>query len=226
MGLGEPRFELSLRPAKRTGADEMWDRAEAILAETLDAKGITYKTNPGEGAFYGPKIDLFFTDAIGRPWQLGTIQLDFSLPERFALEFVKEDSSAARPVMIHRAMLGSLERFLGILIEHTGGALPLWLAPVQAVVIPIADRHLGYARLVEEQLRAAGLRAQVDARGERMNLKIREAQMQKVPYMLVVGDREQAEQAVAVRLRTGENLGARPLEATVAEMKERVAQRK
>ena len=214
--LGQPRFTLSLRPEKRVGSDEIWDRGEETLRNALVALGIPFEEETGEGAFYGPKIDLFTKDALGREWQLSTFQLDFNLPERFELEYIAEDGTAQRPVMIHRAILGSLERFLGVLIEHNAGAFPTWLAPVQAVVIPIADRHLDYAKQVEERLSKAGLRTQVDARNERMNAKVREAQIQKVPYMLIVGDREAEADAVSVRLRSNENLGAQPLDEFIA----------
>lgn len=206
-GMNKPRFTLSLRPEKRVGTDEMWDRAEAALDEIMAASGFEYESVPGEGAFYGPKIDIFVPDALNREWQLGTVQLDFSLPERFDLEYAAEDGSRQRVVVIHRAMLGSIERFLGILIEHLGGAFPLWLAPVQAVVVPIADRHVDYAQDVRDTLAKQGLRVNVDESSDRMNAKIRNAQLQKVPYMLVVGDREAEENAVAVRTRTGGNLG-------------------
>ncbi len=208
LGLDDPRFTLSLRPEKRVGTDAMWDRAEAALEEILADSGFEYESVPGEGAFYGPKIDFFVPDALKREWQLGTVQLDFSLPERFDLEYAAEDGSRQRVVVIHRAMLGSIERFLGVLIEHLGGAFPLWLAPVQAVIVPIADRHLDYARDVQQTLAKQGLRVHVDESSDRMNAKIRTAQLQKVPYMLVVGDREAEENAVAVRTRTGGNLGA------------------
>ena len=191
-GFDDVRVVLSLRPEKRVGADEVWDRAEAALAGVLRELDLAHETAPGEGAFYGPKIDFFVPDAIGREWQLGTVQLDFSMPERFDLQYAAEDGSLQRPVMVHRAMLGSLERFLGVLIEHYGGAFPLWLAPVQATVIPIADRHIPYARSTAAELRAQGFRVHVDERGERMQAKIRDAQMQKTPYMLVAGDREAA----------------------------------
>ena len=210
------RVALSLRPEKRVGSDATWDRAEAIMDSILQTVELPYETLPGEGAFYGPKIDFFVADALGREWQLGTVQLDFSLPERFELEYVAEDGSQQRPVVIHRAMLGSLERFLGILIEHYGGAFPVWLAPVQAVVVPIADRHLEYASQVASRLQAQGFRVQVDGRNERMNAKIRDAQLQKVPYMLVVGDREATEGSAAVRLRSGENPGPKPLGEVIA----------
>ena len=201
----------------------MWGRAEAALVDVLDKSGLDYELKPGEGAFYGPKIDFFVPDAIGREWQLGTIQLDFSLPERFDLEYIAEDGSQQRPVVLHRAMLGSVDRFFGVLIEHYGGAFPLWLAPVQAVVIPIADRHLPYAESVAARLKAEGLRAEVNAKSERMNAKIRQAQLQKVPYMLVVGDREGEANAAAVRLRDGSDLGPVPLDEIAARMASEVA---
>ncbi|MBI4200402.1 MAG: threonine--tRNA ligase [Chloroflexi bacterium] len=214
-GFQQVRMALSLRPEKRMGSDDVWDRAEAALRSVLDEAGLPYEPKPGEGAFYGPKVDFFVPDALDREWQLGTIQLDFSLPERFDLEYVAEDGSRQRPVVLHRAMLGSLDRFLGVLIEHYGGAFPAWLAPVQAVIIPIADRHVTYARTVEARLKAEGLRVQVDDGQDRMNAKIRQAQLQKVPFMLVIGDREAASQGVAVRLRSGESPGTMPLaEAT------------
>jgi threonyl-tRNA synthetase len=198
-GMGSPRYTLSLRPEKRVGNDEVWDQAEDTLRDALRALGVPFEEFEGEGAFYGPKIDLFFEDAIGRDWQLGTFQLDFNLPERFDLHYAAEDGSLRRPVMIHRAIFGSIERFLGVLIEHTGGAFPVWLAPVQATLIPIADRHAEYCRRVGEQLRAAGLRVEV---------KIRDAQLQKVPYMLIAGDRDIEAGAVSVRTRANEDLGA------------------
>jgi threonyl-tRNA synthetase len=207
-GLAEPRFVLSLRPTKRIGSDDTWDRAEEALSKAMNASGYSFEEASGEGAFYGPKIDLFVKDAIGRDWQLSTIQLDMALPERFDLEYVAEDGSMERPVLVHRAVLGSLERFMGVLIEHHDGAFPVWLAPVQATVIPIADRHLEYARAVVERLQRGNIRADVDDRNQRMNLKIREAQLHKIPYMLVVGDREAKDGTVSVRTRNNENLGA------------------
>src|SRR5436190_12590383 len=198
---GFDSFELylSTRPPKRVGREEDWDVAEAALEDTLKRSGIKYLVNAGDGAFYGPKIDLLVNDAIGRPWQLSTVQFDFNLPERFDLTYVGEDGAQHRPFMIHRALLGSMERFFGVLLEHHGGALPVWLSPVQAVLIPIADRHQEYCKQVQARLRASGIRAQIDSGVERMNAKIRNAQMQKIPYMLVVGDREQENGAVAVR---------------------------
>ncbi len=210
-GFDDPTVVLSLRPEKRIGSDETWDRSEAALTDVLAESGLDYKPEPGEGAFYGPKIDFFVPDALGREWQLGTIQLDFSLPERFDLEYVAEDGSHRRPVVLHRAMLGAIERFMGVLIEHYGGAFPLWLAPVQATVIPIADRHVSYADDVASKLRSRGLRVEVDGRNERMNLKIREAQLRKIPYMLVVGDREADAGTASVRSRDKGNLGPTPL---------------
>jgi threonyl-tRNA synthetase len=220
---GNIDIRLSLRPEKRVGTDEMWDKAEVALENALKANSLAYTPAPGEGAFYGPKLDFLVKDAIGREWQMGTLQLDYSLPERFDLTYVAENGEKARPVVIHRAWLGSLERFLGILIEHTAGAFPLWLAPVQAVVVPIADRHIPYAKEVETALKAAGFRCQVDERNERMNLKIREAQLQKVPFMLVVGDKEQADRAVAVRSRTGENLGVKSIAGQIEAMSQQIA---
>ena len=195
----EPRLELSTRPEKRIGTDEMWDAAESALEGALRRKGLAYELNEGDGAFYGPKIDLHMTDSIGRSWQLGTVQLDYSMPERFGLEYTGADNAEHRPVMIHRALLGSFERFIGILIEHYAAEFPLWLAPVQALVLPIADRHLDYAREVQAELATGGLRAEIDERTESVGRKIRDGEVRKVPYMLVVGDREQDGGVVAVR---------------------------
>ncbi len=224
-GFDDVRVTLSLRPEKRIGADDLWDAAEGALASALDARAMDYELAPGEGAFYGPKIDFFVADAIGREWQLSTVQLDYNLPERFDLEFVDADGARKRPVVIHRAMLGSLERFLGVIIEHYGGAFPVWLAPTQAEIIPIADRHLPYAERARAELEAAGVRAHVDVRGERMNAKIRDAQMQKTPYMLVVGDKEAEAGGAAVRLRSGEDLGLAPLAQIAARIAGEAARR-
>ena len=193
------RLELSTRPEQRIGADELWDKSEAALTNALEAHGLEYDLNAGDGAFYGPKIDMHMTDSLGRSWQLGTCQLDYNFPERFDLTYNGADNAEHRPVMIHRALMGSYERFIGILLEHFEGELPLWLAPVQAIVLPIADRHLDYGRSVSEQLQAAGLRAEVDDRGESVGRKIRDAELRKIPYMLVVGDREQESGEVGVR---------------------------
>ena len=206
----EPRLELSTRPEKRVGSDEMWDRAEAVLRTTLEKHGLEYELNEGDGSFYGPKIDAHMTDAIGRSWQLGTVQLDYYMPEQFELAYTGADNAEHRPVMIHRASMGSFERFIGILIEHYAGEFPLWLAPLQAVVLPIADRHVDYAREVAERLREDGVRADIDERSESIGKKIREAEVLKVPYMLVVGDSEQAAGEVAVRRHREGDLGAVP----------------
>jgi threonyl-tRNA synthetase len=195
----EPHLELSTRPEQRVGDDALWDRAEAALEQALDARDLPYTLNEGDGAFYGPKIDLHMTDSLGRSWQLGTVQLDYSFPERFDLTYTGADNAEHRVVMIHRALFGSYERFIGILLEDTAGDLPVWLAPVQAVVLPIADRHVEAARAVEQELRADGHRVEVDDRTESVGRKIREAELRKVPYMLVVGDREAENGAVSVR---------------------------
>ena len=215
IGFDEYDVMLSTRPEKAVGEVEQWELATASLRNTLEARGIEYGVDEGGGAFYGPKIDIHIRDAIGRLWQCTTVQFDFNLPERFGLTYIGEDGREHRPYMVHRALLGSLERFMGVLIEHYGGAFPTWLSPVQAVVIPIAERHLEYARQVQEQIAGAGIRVETDDRNERMNAKIRDAQLQKVPYMLVVGDREAEAEAAAVRLRSGENLGAVPVSQVI-----------
>jgi len=207
-GFDDVRIELSTRPEKRIGSDELWDRAEGALARALDHQGMPYQVNPGDGAFYGPKIDFHVRDSIGRSWQLGTVQLDYQLPRRFDLKYVGADGAEHPPVMIHRAMLGSIERFMAILIEQTAGAFPLWLAPVQAVVLPISEKFAEYGEAVRRALAAAGVRVELDARNEKLGYRIREAQVQKVPYMLVVGAREAEEGTVSVRRRSGEDLGA------------------
>jgi len=203
----QPRLELSTRPTKRIGTDAMWDRAEGALAGALDAEGLEYELNPGDGAFYGPKIDLHMTDSIGRGWQLGTVQLDYSMPERFELAYTAADNAEHRPVMIHRALMGSFERFIGILIEHYAGEFPVWLAPVQAAVLPISDRHLEAAEAAALTLRQGGVRVEVDDRVESIGKKIRDAELRKIPYMLVVGDREAREGTVAVREHHGGDAG-------------------
>jgi threonyl-tRNA synthetase len=205
----KPRLELSTRPEKRVGTDEMWDKAEAALAKALEDESLEYELNPGDGAFYGPKIDLHMTDAIGRSWQLGTVQCDYYMPEQFELSYMGADNQEHRPVMIHRALMGAFERFIGILIEHYGGEFPLWLAPIQARVLPIADRHVEYAREVAAKLVEAGVRAELDERTESVGKKIRDGELKKVPYMLVVGDEEQAEGTVAVRKHRAGDLGKR-----------------
>ena len=210
-GFAEYQVLLSTRPDKYAGTIEVWERATATLEKALQRLEQPYEVDPGEGVFYGPKIDIKLQDALGRAWQGPTIQVDFNLPERFEVTYTGEDGQPHLVAMIHRTVLGSMERFLACLIEQYAGAFPVWLAPVQAVVIPIADRHLDYARRVEAELKAEGLRLKVDAHPERMNSKIREAQLQKVPYMLVVGDKEADTATVAVRLRSGEDMGRRSL---------------
>ena len=206
------RIALSLRPDKRVGDEEMWDKAESKLQKCLEDNNINFKVFPGEGAFYGPKVDFFVPDALGREWQLGTIQLDFSLPERFDLEYVNEQGQRARPVMVHRAMLGSLERFMGVLIEHFAGAMPPWLSPSQVLIIPIADRHIDKALELKSILVGDNIRVDIDSRNERMNSKIREGQMNKIPYMVILGDKEIESEVLSVRLRTGESLQSIPIE--------------
>jgi threonyl-tRNA synthetase len=221
----EPKLELSTRPEKRIGSDELWDRAEAALAAALEARGLSYEINEGDGAFYGPKIDLHMTDSIGRSWQLGTVQYDESMPERFGIAYTGADDAEHRPIMIHRALMGSFERFIGILIEHYAGEFPLWLAPVQAAVLPIADRHAQAGRAVLDALHAAGLRAELDDRSESVGRKIREAELRKVPYMLVLGDREAEEGTVSVRARHEGDQGSEPVAGLVARLVDQVARR-
>jgi len=192
-------LELSTRPDNSMGSDEMWQKAEAALISAMKSKNIEYKLNPGDGAFYGPKIDFHIEDAIGRTWQLGTIQLDFQMPERFDLEYIAEDGLKKRPVMLHRVILGSVERFIGIIIEHFAGAFPVWMAPVQAIILPISDKHLEYAEKIKKELFDAGVRVELDSRTESVGRKIRDAEMQKIPYMLIVGDKEIEANKVAVR---------------------------
>jgi threonyl-tRNA synthetase len=207
----EPRLELSTRPDQRIGTDEMWDRAEAALAGALDALDLAYQLNPGDGAFYGPKIDLHMRDSIGRSWQLGTVQLDYAMPERFDMLYTGADNAEHRPAMIHRALLGSFERFIGILIEHYAGEFPLWLAPVQAIVLPVADRFNDYGAAVIQRLRAEGARVELDDRSESVGRKIRDAELRKVPYMLIVGEREESEGTVAVREHRAGDVGREAL---------------
>jgi threonyl-tRNA synthetase len=222
-GLKDYWLRLSLRDPERkeeyVGSDEVWNAAEAALRSAVDRKGLTYEVGIGEAAFYGPKVDFMVRDALGRDWQCSTIQLDFVQPENFELEYIGEDGQPHRPVMIHRAVTGSTERFMAMLIEHFAGAFPVWLSPVQAMIIPIADRHKEYAQKVLQALKAAGIRAEVDQRGERMNAKIRDAQLQKIPYMLVVGDKEAAADAVSVRLRTNVDLKSMPLATFIERIK-------
>ena len=221
----EPRAKLATRPEKRLGSDEFWERAEQRLRERLEEDGMAYDIDPGGGAFYAPKIDIFIEDALGREWQMATIQADYQLPQRFDLEYRAADGGFERPVVIHYAIYGSFERFIGILTEQYAGAFPLWLAPVQVMVVPIADRHIEYAESVRAVLAAGGIRAEVDARSERMQAKLREAQEQKIPVMVVVGDRDAEAGAVSPRLRTGESSQGVPLDEFVADLQARAGSR-
>jgi threonyl-tRNA synthetase len=221
----QPRYNLATRPDKAIGDPAVWDQAEADLRAALEHNGLSYQVQPGEGAFYGPKIDVDIEDALGRPWQLNTTQLDFNMPARFELEYIGEDGQAHRPVMIHRAIYGTYERFIAVLVEHYAGAFPLWLAPVQAVVVPVSDRHNDYAESVAAQLRDAGFRVEVDSRRERMQAKLRDAQTQQVPYMLVVGDRDQQAGTVSVRERREGDQGAQPVVDFIRTLKERRGKR-
>jgi threonyl-tRNA synthetase len=224
-GFHDLAVKLSLRPAKRAGSDDVWDRAEAGLRDALAASGMQWEELPGEGAFYGPKIEYHIKDAIGRSWQCGTLQLDFVLPERLDAEYVAEDNGRYRPVMLHRAVLGSLERFIGILIENHAGNFPLWLAPVQVVVMGITEAQADYAQEVTNALRAAGLRVECDLRGEKINYKIREHSLQKLPYQVVVGDKEKAAKMVAVRARGNTDLGQMTLSDFMQRLAEEIATR-
>jgi threonyl-tRNA synthetase len=217
---------LATRPEKYVGIPERWDQGEKALKRALDAQGLPYKMDEGGGAFYGPKIDIKVKDALGREWQTSTIQFDFNLPERFEMSYIGEDGLEHEPYVVHRALLGSLERFFGTLIEHYGGAFPVWLAPLQVVLVPIADRHNDYAHSVAAQLKAAGLRGEVNDSSDRMQAKIRDAQLQKVPYMLVMGDREVQAGMVAVRLRNGDDLGAQPVADFIALAQAAIAEKR
>ena len=219
-GFTEYEILLSTRPEKFVGEPEMWDQATQSLDRALQIRQLDYELDEGGGAFYGPKIDVKIKDALGRAWQCTTVQFDFNLPERFDLTFQGSDGRQHRPYMVHRAIMGSMERFLGVLIEHYGGAFPLWLAPVQALLVPIADRHLDYALQIKDKLKGQGFRVDVDSRKERMNLKIRDAQLQKIPYMLVVGDEEMDQGTLSVRHRSEANLGPMPISALAERLKE------
>jgi threonyl-tRNA synthetase len=224
-GFSDVRLALSTRPAQRVGDDALWDKAESALESCLKDKGLDYRLQPGEGAFYGPKIEFSLQDCLGRVWQCGTVQLDFSMPGRLGAEYVSEDGNRQVPVMIHRAILGSLERFIGILIEEYAGKFPLWLAPVQAVVMNITDKQAGYVEEVEKYLKKQGLRAVSDLRNEKIGFKIREHTLQRVPYLLVAGDRELESGSIAVRTREGEDLGSMSLEQLVTRLLDEVARR-
>jgi threonyl-tRNA synthetase len=224
-GFDDIRIKFSDRPAKRVGSDEIWDRAEAALRAAAEAAGLEMTHNPGEGAFYGPKLEFVLRDAIGRDWQCGTLQVDFNLPGRLGASYVGEDSQRRIPVMLHRAMFGSLERFCGILIEHHAGRLPLWLAPVQAAVLNITDRQAPFARQIQETLKNQGVRAEADLRNEKIGFKIRAHTLQRVPYLLVVGDREAGSGSVAVRTRSGKDLGSMSLDRLSEGLKSEIASR-
>jgi threonyl-tRNA synthetase len=222
-GFTEVIYRLSTRPQNRVGDDAVWDKAEKALAEAMDAKRLDWEELPGEGAFYGPKIEFTLKDCIGREWQCGTIQVDFSMPGRLDAQYVAEDGSRQTPVMLHRAILGSFERFIGILIEHHEGRMPVWLAPVQAVVMNITDHQAAFAREVEKSLKDQGLRVISDLRNEKIGFKIREHTLQRIPYLLVVGDREMERGEVAVRSRSGEDLGTLSIEAFAERVRQQVA---
>jgi threonyl-tRNA synthetase len=225
-GFTDIAVKLALRPTPRIGSDEQWDAAEEALRDALRACGAEWQELPGEGAFYGPKIEYHLKDSIGRPWQVGTMQVDFQMPGRLGAEYVAEDNTRKVPVMLHRAIVGSLERFIGILIEHHAGAMPLWLAPVQAAVLTITDRAAPWAEAVTGTLKAAGIRAMADLRNEKITYKIREHSLQKLPYQLIIGDKEAQAKSVAVRTRGGEDLGSMPVEALLARLREEVAARR
>jgi threonyl-tRNA synthetase len=217
-GFEAVRVELSTRPEKSIGTDEQWDSAEGSLREALERQGREFDVAPGEGTFYGPKIDFHVTDALGRSWQCGTCQLDFQMPARFELTYTGADNSDHTPVLIHRALLGSMERFAGILIEHYAGRFPLWLAPLQILILPVADRHVSDARRIESELRAHGLRTRIDERSESVGKKIRDAELARAPYMVVLGDKEQESGSLAVRSHEGGDLGALALEQFLARL--------
>jgi threonyl-tRNA synthetase len=224
-GFPEVDVKLSTRPLKRVGSDETWDKAETALQRALDARQMNWQLQPGEGAFYGPKIEFALRDSLGRSWQCGTIQLDFSLPVRLGACYVAEDNVRKAPVMLHRAILGSMERFIGILLEHYAGQLPVWLSPVQAVVMSITERFVEYAAIVAESLENQGFRAIADLRNEKIGLKIREHSLHKIPYLLVIGEREVEQRTVAVRAQNGTDLGSKTLAELCALLTEQVIHR-
>jgi threonyl-tRNA synthetase len=224
-GFSEIEVALSLRPASRVGADALWDKAEAALSLALETKGLVFRLQPGEGAFYGPKIEFSLKDCIGRVWQCGTIQIDFSMPERLGAQFVASDGTRRVPVMIHRAILGSLERFIGILIEQHAGRFPVWLAPLQVITLSITEKHAGYAAKIAEILKNQGFRVDSDLRNEKIGLKIREHTLQRVPYLLVMGEREMDHQTVAVRTHSGTDLGEMSIDDFAQTIRREVVQR-
>jgi threonyl-tRNA synthetase len=216
------RIELSTRPENSMGSDELWEQAESALQKVLDESGIEYRVNPGDGAFYGPKIDFHIRDAIGRMWQCATVQLDFQLPERFELEYVGEDNQRLRPVVIHRAIFGSVDRFIGILTEHFAGAFPYWLAPIQVRVATVAEDFAPYANEIVSRLQSAGFRAEADVRSEKIGYKIREAQIKKIPYTLVIGEKERSQKVVSVRKYGQGGLGQMSLDSFVGKLRDEV----
>lgn len=219
-------LELSTKPEKAMGSEEQWELATETLREVLEERGLAYTVNEGDGAFYGPKIDFHLTDSIGRTWQCGTVQLDFQMPEKFDLTYIGEDGQKHRPVMLHRVVYGSIERFMAVLIEHYAGAFPVWLSPVQAIILPISEKYHDYARMVLQQLKTAGIRAEIDLRNEKVGYKIREAQLQKIPYMLIVGEKEAAAQEVSVRERSEGDLGPFKVNAFVEKILNEIKSRK
>jgi len=224
-GFTDVDTKLSTRPEKRVGDEALWDKAEDALKNALDSKGMSWTLNEGDGAFYGPKIDFDLRDSIGRVWQLGTVQLDFSMPERLEATYIGEDGNRHTPVMLHRAILGSIERFVGILLEHHAGSLPTWLAPEQVMIMNITDNQADYVRSVRDSLVKQGVRAELDLRNEKIGFKIREHTMKRIPYLLVIGDREAENGTVAVRTRAGKDLGSMPLEQFVEGLATEVASR-
>ncbi len=226
LGMQNYKVGLSTRPEQRMGSDEVWDKSEAALEAAVKKLGIPYHINPGDGAFYGAKLDVEFVDALNRPWQLGTLQLDYNLPEAFNLKYVGEDNQEHRPVMLHRAILGSLERFIGVYLEHTGGHLPVWLSPVQAIILNVTDRVNEYCEQLEDKLFKAGVRVEFDRKSEKLNYKIREAQMRKIPYMLIVGDQESQNQQISVRKRDGTNINGLDAEQFIQELVSAIQARK
>jgi len=224
-GFTDYKVDLSTRPPKYIGNLEAWDAATNALKKALDSKGMEYEVNEGEGAFYGPKIDIMVKDALGRPWQCATVQCDFALPERFDLNYISKDGKKERPVMLHRVVLGSMERFIGTLIEHYAGAFPVWLSPVQAIVVPITDRSHDYADEILAALQKEEIRAEIDKRSEKLQYKIREAQLQKTPYMLIAGDKEKNAGTVSLRTRKEGDLGSMKLEEFVKRIKKEIIEK-
>ena len=222
----EYRVELSTRPEDSMGSDEIWELATSTLRKVLEDRNIPYQVNEGDGAFYGPKLDFHVKDSIGRTWQCGTIQLDMLMPERFDMTYVGEDGQKHRPVMVHRTCFGSIERFLGILIENYAGAFPVWLAPVQIKFLPISDKHLAYALELRKKFKKLGIRVEVDESNEKIGYKIRKAQMEKVPYMAIIGDKEIETNTLSLRDRAKGDLGAKPVDEVVAHIQELTATRK